>query len=182
MPKVVEGLRLHTFHWLVPPMPISYTEERMYYDEWQQMTKLSEYKFWESESEVQYLRQGLTFSETQEPLEWRETHGPMAPQTFSSLDVYKQRKRRDINSSLTTAFILFPSNDTYYDSKDSKTPKYIYLDFHDASEGHAEVSVVVFIKDPLEGLLEQGGVEGVSHHNVTPDSTVQQIVKMLNYS
>lgn len=29
----------------------------------------------------------LTFSETQEPLELSETHGPMAPQTFSSLDV-----------------------------------------------------------------------------------------------
>lgn len=25
IPKVVEGLRLHTFHWLVPPTPISYT-------------------------------------------------------------------------------------------------------------------------------------------------------------
>lgn len=30
---------------------------------------------------------GLTFSETQVPLELSETHGPMAPQTFSSLDV-----------------------------------------------------------------------------------------------
>lgn len=24
MPRVVEGLRLHTFHWVVPPTPISY--------------------------------------------------------------------------------------------------------------------------------------------------------------
>lgn len=33
------------------------------------------------------LGRGLTFSETQEPLELSETHGPMAPQIFSSLDV-----------------------------------------------------------------------------------------------
>ncbi len=30
----------------------------------------------------------------------------------------------------------------------------LHLDFQDASEGHAEVSVVVFAKDSLERLLE----------------------------
>lgn len=38
------------------------------------------------------MGQGLTFSETQGPLELSETHGPMAPQTFSSLDVYTDRE------------------------------------------------------------------------------------------
>lgn len=109
MPRVVEGLRLHTFHWLVPPMPISYTKQRTYCDEWQPSTALRvpTVRIWTPSWK---LGQGLTFSETQEPLELSETHGPMAPQTFSSLDVYKQRKRRDIKSTLTTAFIKFAVN------------------------------------------------------------------------
>lgn len=58
----------------------------------------------------------------------------------------------------------------------------LYLDFQDASKGHAEVSIVVFAKHSLEGLLEQGCVEGVSHHNVPPVNTWQQIVYNLNDS
>lgn len=50
----------------------------------------------------------------------------------------------------------------------------LYLDFQDSSKGHAEVSVVVFTEDSLEGLLEQGSVEGVSHHNVAPVDTLQE--------
>lgn len=57
----------------------------------------------------------------------------------------------------------------------------LYLDLQDASEGHAEVSVVVFVEDSLEGLFEQRGVEGVSHHYVAPENTAQQIIKILNY-
>lgn len=52
----------------------------------------------------------------------------------------------------------------------------LYLDFQDASEGHAEVSIQVFAKHSLEGLLEQGGIEGVSHHYVPPVNTSQQIL------
>lgn len=56
------------------------------------------------------------------------------------------------------------------------TKSLLYLDLQDATKGHAEVSIVVFAKDSLEGLLEQGGVEGVSHHNVPPVNTLQQIL------
>lgn len=44
----------------------------------------------------QFQGQWLTFSETLEPLELSETQGPMAPHTFSSLDVYTNRKRKVI--------------------------------------------------------------------------------------
>lgn len=35
MARVVEGLSPHIFHWLVPPVPISCTEQRRHYDECQ---------------------------------------------------------------------------------------------------------------------------------------------------
>lgn len=47
----------------------------------------------------------------------------------------------------------------------------LYLDFQGASEGHAEVSVMVFVKYSLEGLLKQGSIEGVAHHNMAPVNT-----------
>lgn len=46
----------------------------------------------------------------------------------------------------------------------------LYLDFQDASKGHAEVPVIVLTEDSLEGLLEQRGIEGVSHHYVPPEA------------
>lgn len=47
----------------------------------------------------------------------------------------------------------------------------LYLDFQGASEGHAEVSVMVFVKYSLEGLLKKGSIEGVAHHNMAPVNT-----------
>lgn len=45
------------------------------------------------------------------------------------------------------------------------------LDFQGGSEGHAEISVIVFMKYSLEGLLKQGSIEGVAHHNMAPINT-----------
>lgn len=45
------------------------------------------------------------------------------------------------------------------------------LDFQGGSEGHAEISVIVFMKYSLEGLLKQGSIEGVAHHNMAPVNT-----------
>lgn len=53
---------------------------------------------------------------------------------------------------------------------------HLHLDFQDASKGHAEVSIVIFTKHSLEGLLEQRGVERVSHHDVAPVSTSRQVI------
>lgn len=104
---------------------------------------------------------GLTFSDTQGPLELRETQGPTVPHTFSSLDVCSGEdasvKSRNMSPSAS-----------------SPPPLRAHLHFQDASEGHAEVTVVVFAEDPLEGLLEQGGVEGVAHHDVTPVAATSQ--------
>lgn len=47
----------------------------------------------------------------------------------------------------------------------------LYLDFQGAPEGHAEVSVIVFVKYSLEGLLEQGSIKRVAHHNMAPGNT-----------
>ena len=46
-----------------------------------------------------------------------------------------------------------------------------HLDLYGASKGHAELRVVVLGEDPLEGLLEEGRVERVAHHNVAPVDT-----------
>lgn len=40
MARVLEGLRLQIFHWLVPPTPISYTEQSGHCDE----RRLSDWK------------------------------------------------------------------------------------------------------------------------------------------
>lgn len=76
----MDGLRLHIFHWLVPPIPISYVKNQI-----PLVNKRSRLSGTETRNETVGTR--LTFSETQEPLELSDTHGPMAPQTFSSLDV-----------------------------------------------------------------------------------------------
>lgn len=102
----------------------------------------------------------LTFSETQGPLELSETHGPMAPQTFSSLDVCNAQEHMG-ELQLEPIFGL-----AMY-----KIDIVLYLDFQGASKSHAEVSIIVFVKYSLEGLLEQGSIEGVAHHNVAPVNT-----------
>lgn len=56
------------------------------------------------------------------------------------------------------------------------TKSFIYLDLHDASEGHAEVAVIIFVENSLEGLLEQRGIEGVSHDYVSPESRAETIL------
>lgn len=38
---------------------------------------------------LQFQQNSLTFSETQGPLELRETQGPIAPEIFTSLEVFK---------------------------------------------------------------------------------------------
>lgn len=43
-----------------------------------------------------------------------------------------------------------------------------YLHFQSTAKSHAELSVVVFAEDSLEGLLEQRRVEGIAHDNVAP--------------
>lgn len=154
-PKVVEGLRLHTFHWLVPPTPISYTATQ---DNYTHCCYAPDQR-----------QQGgggcgsrLTFSDTQGPLEWRETQGPTVPQTFSSLDVCRGEDTSEKWGLLSETCRSF---------RRCSNP---HFHFNDASEGHAEVTVVVFAEDPLKGLLEQGGVEGVAHHNVAPVDTTSQ--------
>lgn len=57
------------------------------------------------------------------------------------------------------------------------TQSLLYLDFQDTTEGHAEISIEVLAEDSLEGLLEQGRVEGVSHNNVPPENKLLQIVQ-----
>ncbi len=43
---------------------------------------------------------GLTLSETQGPLALRDTHGPIAPDIFSSLEVWEEKRFRWLNRTL----------------------------------------------------------------------------------
>lgn len=45
-----------------------------------------------------------------------------------------------------------------------------HLDFNIGTKSHLEFILGVFGKDSLEGLLEQRGVKGVSHHHVATES------------
>lgn len=59
----------------------------------------------------------------------------------------------------------------------------IYLDLQVSSECHPEISIVVFAEDSLESLLKQGRIEGVPHHNVTPEIHKNLLQKnLLSYS
>lgn len=110
----------------------------------------------------------------------------MAPHTFSSLDVYTHTETVIRNSTgqiqqvdalrlsvktLDQLFLFQQISDAHLSYRTT-----LYLDFQDATKGHAEVPVVVFAKHSLEGLFEQGGIEGVSHHDVAPVSTSQEIL------
>lgn len=49
-----------------------------------------------AENYLHFQQSLLTFSETQGPLELRETQGPIAPEIFTSLEVFIFRRKTDI--------------------------------------------------------------------------------------
>lgn len=137
------------------------------WDEWQ----LSDLQLLETElsnwgKDSHFLKHRILWSSVKHKAQW--PHKPSAP-------LRSIRKEKD-----TKAFHKYAAEPFKQQSNNHQTLLFPYLDFQDASEGHAEVSIVVFTKDPLEGLLEQRGVERVSHHNVTPDNAAQQSVSIVN--
>lgn len=89
-------------------------QQRTHCDEWRLSD--SKYNCEKEKGGIGICRRGLTFSETQEPLELSETQGPMAPQTFSSLDVYTHTQIHNVNLTCTIANVWcskFKSVDTF---------------------------------------------------------------------
>lgn len=185
MPKVVDGLRLHNFHWLVPPTPISCAKTDNQTLWWVAADASSQTKSERSERYEGGVRSTHILWDTGafgvERHTWSD--GPAHLQFSWCLHTHKGRQHKftwpDSAARRSETHLISPSYSSKGTANKWSTLSYIitlYLDFQDATKGHAEVPVVVFAKHSLEGLFKQGGIEGVSHHDVPPVSTSQQVL------
>lgn len=104
----------------------------------------------------------LTFSDTQGPFALRDTQGPIAPHTLTSLDVCSRTEQHSLQRG------------TDEPGKSSAASSWLsgsYLDLKCGRKRHFERSLDIFGENPLEGLFEQRRVEGVGHHHVSSDQT-----------
>lgn len=65
------------------------------------------------ENYLHFQQSLLTFSETQGPLELRETQGPIAPETFTSLEVFIYRKKHTLIHQIKKNSVLSLVNENH---------------------------------------------------------------------